>query len=342
MGTGRALSRAAVLLALVTAFNAAPGGGGAPRPAASLRCTGARTMQPLLADWATAYSARHPDAPVQAPDLHRYSAGGVSDLLAGRAGCISFAREPFPAEAAALRAQGRRLWLIPVARGSVATPHGTFALAVIVARGNPLKRLDLAQLRALFSGRLADGRPLERWGQLGLGGAWSKRRLHLYGMAPRRPDGNPPGIVNDLDLRVLRGVPWRTGLRVVDDRPGLSVLAGIVHAVGRDGDGIGYSGFGLLDAHVRAVPLARSADAPAIAGTPASIADGRYLLARRIYLGFAAMHDQPLAPTACAFLAYVLGRAGQAAVGGHAMHFLPLTPRQRIGARALRVRACAP
>ncbi len=308
-----------------------------------LHCVGADTMRPLLSRWASGFHAIQRQSSVVVGTGTRYSAAGVTAMLAGSANCVSFAREPFLAERAAVEHQlGRSLVVVPVAGGSYATPHGSFALAVYVNRANPLRGLDLTQLAAVFSGQPAPGQiqPLATWGQLGLRGAWATRPIHLYGMLPQRASGNPPGIVNFLDGRVLLGLPWRADLQVQTDAPGSTALTAIVQQVGRDPDGIGYSGFGYANAAVHALQLSMHAGAPYVAGNPTTVAAGRYALAREIYLGFAVNPAVGLPPSACRFLAYVLSARGQRQVMRGPMHFLPLTPAQQRTARKQRARAC--
>lgn len=315
-----------------------------PAPAAVLRCLGAATMRPLVADWARMFAARHPALRVAVPDATRYSAAGFAALLQGSVDCVTFAREPFPAETAAYRARfGGSLLIVPVAGGSFDTPHGTFALAVYVHAGNPLPGVTLAQLAAILGGRGPDGTPLTRWGQLGLRGRWAQRPLHVVGMAPTRASGNPPGIVNFLDRRVLHGRPWRADLRIESDRPGMSALQAIVAAVAADPDGLGISGFADARPGTRTLPLAMAPGQPFVTGTPASVAAARYPLARSVYLGFRVPATGPPSPVLCAWLDFVLGPRAQARIGTHAMHFLPLTANALAQARQ-RVHAagCAP
>lgn len=317
--------------------------GAAPARIAGLRCLGAQTMQPLLARWARGFQSQQPDIAVEVGRSTRYSAAGVAAVLAGTANCVSLAREAFPAEVAAFqRSLGQAPLLVPVAGGSYATPHGSFALAVYVNRANPLRGLSLPQLATLFSGRSlpAQTRPLTTWGQLGLHGVWADRPIHLYGMTPRRASGNPPGIVNFLDTRVLQGRPWRADLRVQVDTTDSSALTAIVRQVGRDPDGIGYSGFGYADGTVRALPLAVRTGAPYVAGSPATVASARYPLAREIYLGFPPGATDSLTSSACRFMAYVLSRAGQRMVARDGMRFMPLTLMQRRDAHAKLLHDC--
>lgn len=334
---GARLAMTAVLAAILGIGLCTVARGAVPPPplidAGGLRCIGASTMQPLVAAWAQAFTARRPGANVAVPNDTHYSAAGVAAVVTGQANCITFAREPFAAEATALRhATGQAPVIVPVAGGSYATPHGTFALAIYVNRRNPLRGLSAGQLTAVF----AQGAPsLSEWGQLGLHGVWAQRPIHVYGMSPRRASGNPPGIVNFLDQQLLRGRPWRRDLRIQADGNRLSALAAIVRQVEADPDGIGYSGFGYATAAVRAVPLSTGANAPFHAGTPASVAAGQYLLGRTIYLGFPARAGGGLSPQACRFLSFILGAEGQRLITQDAMHFDPLTSAQEHAARAI-------
>ncbi|MEO6799078.1 MAG: substrate-binding domain-containing protein [Rhodanobacter sp.] len=294
---------------------------------------GASTMQPLVAAWAKAFSVRQPDVRIRIAQTTHFSAAGVAAMLAGHVDCVTFAREPFPAESAALHlTKNGTPILVPVAGGSYATPHGTFAIAVYVNRANPLRGFTMTQLAALFSGRVG-GKPLKEWGQLGVRGHWATHPIHLYGMTPRRDSGNPPGIVNFLDGHVLHGTDWRADLRVQADTPGLSALTAIVRHVRDDPDGAGYSGFAYATAGVRALALASSKGEPYVAGNPATIASARYPLARQIYLGLSRTNRGRLAPQTCAFLAFVLGADGQQLVARDSMHFESLSLKQLRAAR---------
>lgn len=352
-GANRAPLCAGLMAVSAAAVAAMPADATPPAPrtptttAASLTCTGAGTLQDLIARLGAGYRSAHPRARLQirVDRSTRLSAEGLIALLAGRTGCVSYAREPFPAEIAAYEAiYGVRPRPIAIARGSFATLHATHAIAVYVNAGNPLRQLALPALARLLGA--GPGPPPTRWGELGLGGAWRNAPIHVYGMTPYRASGNPPGIVNYLRSRVMHGTEFRADLRVVGPRPGLAPLAGIVRHIAADPDGIGYSGFGFARTGVRALALAASDTARAWPGTPRTVADGRYPLARRIYLLFAPEREsrrttRPGAPSAARlddptvrFLRYVLGAAGQALVAHDAEHFIALTPRERRLARA--------
>ncbi|MDE2220153.1 MAG: substrate-binding domain-containing protein [Gammaproteobacteria bacterium] len=296
-----------------------------------VRCAGGDTMLPLVRTWAQGFSGLHPGASVEARSDVRLSADGFAALLAGEADVATFVREPFPAEFAAFRGQhGYELSLLRVARGSFATRGGTHALAVFVNADNPLQQLTLTQLDALLSAapRRGAGPTLRHWGELGLRGRWRDRPIHVYGMLHVRNTGNPPGIVNFLQQRVLLGAPFRADLEEQRDAPGESALQAIVRHVASDQLGIGYSGFAFARAGVKSLALAETAAGPFVAGSVEAVAAGTYPLSRDLYLGFDRRPGQPLQPLLRAFLRYALSPAGQQAIRNTPAHFLPLSPRE--------------
>lgn len=297
-------------------------------PAAAATCAGGETLRPLLRAWAQAAHRRDSSIRVETDAGAALSADGVKALLAGRADCVSMVREPFPSELAAFRARFfHEPLLVPVARGSFATRGGTHAIAIYVNAANPLPGLTLGQLKAAFGAR----RPARTWGELGLTGRRAARPLHVYGMTPRRASGDPPGVVNFLQQRMLGGGAFRADLDVEIDRPGEQALAAIVRKVAEDPDGIGYSGFGYAQPGARTLPLAARAGGPFVAGSPETVEDGRYPLSRRIYV----LVDRPPSPELRRFLAFVLSPPGQAMIAQDGEGFLPLTPAERVAALGL-------
>lgn len=315
---------AGLALASLTLAAAAP----APPAAPAIRCSGGETLAPLVRTWAAGFSAA---AVIVDPDA-KLAAEGFRALLAGRADCAIFVREPFPSERARFRARfGHDPLLVPVARGSFATRGGTHAIAIYVNAANPLRGLTLAGVEAAFSGRPRGRRaPARTWGDLGLTGPWAARPLHVYGMIARRASGDPPGVVNYLEQR-LGGGGWREDEAQIADRPREQALAAIVRKVAEDPDGIGYSGFGYARPGARALPIATRPGAPFVQGTAASVADGRYPLSRHVYL----MTDDPPSPALKGFLRRVLSPWDQAAIGRDPEGFLPLTPAERARSLAL-------
>jgi phosphate transport system substrate-binding protein len=301
----------------------------APRQAdaGEVVCAGADTMRGLIGAWGELAHARRPSVTVRQDLEGKLAADGFAALLAGRANCATFVREPFPREIAAFRASfGHDPTLINVANGSFSTKGGTHAIAIYVNAANPLTRLDLGQVSRAFG---AVPGAAATWGDLGARGAWAKRPLHVYGMLRQRPTGDPPGVVNYVSQRVLAGGAFRPDIREQVDKPGESALQGIVDRVAEDPDGIGYSGFGFARPGAKALALAETAKGPFVTGSPATVRERRYPLSRRIYILVNRAPGASLDPDLAALLEAALSPAGQAAIDQDPEKFLPLTPDQR-------------
>jgi phosphate transport system substrate-binding protein len=289
-------------------------------PAAELPCASAGSMDGLMQAWTAGFNARQPEVTARVTVRAKFSADFVDPLARGEVKVAAFAREWFPAELARFTAlAGGPPVLVPVATGSRATKGGTHAVVIFVHGKNPLARLGLDQLREIFA---AGGR-ITTWGQLGLKGEWADRKISLHGMKVRRETGNPPGIVNFLETRLLAGRTWRDGVHEYTDEPGgAQSLEQIVRAVAADEGAIGYSGFAYAVPGVKTLALGETDAGPFFAGTEAEVARRQYPLTRAIYL---ATGPAPDAATR-AFLNHVLGPAGQGAVAADAQGFFPLGP----------------
>jgi phosphate transport system substrate-binding protein len=275
-------------------------------------------MDYLMSVWTAGFTALHPDTPARVTLRAKFSADFTDALARGEVQVAPFARELFPAEQTRFTTlAGGAPRLVPVATGSRATKGGTHAIVIFVNERNPLTRISLTQLREVFA---RDGR-ITIWGQLGAKGEWAARKISLHGMKVRRETGNPPGIVNFLETRLLASRAWRDDLHEYTDVPGgAQSLEQIVRAVAADESALGYSGFAYAVPGVKALAIGETDAGPFYAGTDEEIARREYPLARTIYLAVGPAPDA----TAWKFLRYVLGAEGQRAISADAQKFFPL------------------
>ncbi len=177
------------------------------------------------------------------------------------------------------------------------------ALAVFVNKDNPIAGMNLAQVDAVFSstrkcGAISDA---ERWGQLGMSGAWVQRPVQLYG---RNSVSGTYGYFKEVAL--CKG-DFRNS---VNEQPG---SASVVQSVSTGINAIGYSGIGYQTSGVRALPLSRTGT-DYVAPTPANAVSGAYPLSRLLYVYVNKHPNKPLAPLEYEFLRLVLSRQGQEVV----------------------------
>ena len=293
-------------------------------------------MQNLAEEWARLFRLRHPRATVSIGHDITLSAEGFAGLLEGRVNCVTFVREPFTAELSAFKAKfGYPPLVVNVAGGSYAIKGGTHAIAIYVNASNPLSRLTLTELDAIFSKSRHRGgiTAISTWGQLGLGGEWATRPIHVYTMLRRRDTANPPGIINYLEQRVLLGGEFRDDVREQRDATGEPALAAIVNRVAADPEGIGFSGFGFAVPGVKSLALAEAEGRAYFIGNQLQVASREYPLSRQIYLMVNRAPGRPLAPTMREFLLMALSREGQHAVAVDHTRFIPLSAAQIAAAR---------
>jgi phosphate transport system substrate-binding protein len=279
-------------------------------------------METLMQAWSKGFSRFHPDAHLKLRKDTNLSAEAFDTLLDGTAQVAPFVRELFPSEIARFKQKfGYPPTLIAVAGGSYATKGGTHAIAIYVNESNPLKQLTLSQLREIYR----EGGTITRWGQLGLTGAWANQPINLYGMLRHRATGNPPGIVNFMQQRVLLGDEFKQTLREQVDAPGVTALDAIVRAVASDPNAIGYSGFANKLPGTKTLALAETANAKHFwTGTPDEVLRREYPLSRTIYLCVNLQPGHTLDPLLREFIRYTLSREGQQDVARDQAHFLPL------------------
>ena len=231
---------------------------------------GAHNLDGMMQSWSAAFSRIHPGARIGIRSVP-LSSEGLEALIDGRAQLAPLAREAFPSEIRAFAAKfGYPPLLVCVASGSYATKSNTHAIAIYVNASNPLARLTMAQLDAIYSATRRLGYPedITRWGQLGLSGEWADRPIHLYGMLRRREKtGDPPGIVNFMLQGALGGGEFKPAVREIVDTERTDALDGIVAAVASDPAGIGYSGFRNAREGAKTLALGTSAGGPFFTGT---------------------------------------------------------------------------
>jgi len=202
------------------------------------------------------------------------------------------------------------------------TPVGTSidALAVMVNKDNPLDCISIPEVDAIFSvgRRCGYPRDIDRWGDLGLEGAWTNRDFALYS---RNAVSGTYGFFKD---NALCGGDFKPG---INEQPGsASVVQGVTESL----NGIGYSGIGYMTSGIKALALRPEAGAECVVPTGENAARGAYPLARLLYVYVNKKPNEPLAPLEREFFRLVLSQQGQEVVVRDGYIPLPAPVAQRI------------
>jgi len=269
----------AALLALACAI--APDARAADALRGTLTSVGSDTMSVLVTLWAADFQARHPGAHVQAQAAG--SASAPAALIEGAADIGSMSRPMSEAEIAAFRVRyGYAPLRIDVAHD---------AIAIFVHPDNPMTRITLAQIDAIWSRE-------RRCANAAVGGVIARGLL-----------------VNGRDASSGTYELFReTALCGGSYRPDVIAWPGngaVIAAVATQRNAIGYAGAGYVNALVKPLAVARNDAGEAVAPDAAEIASGRYPLKRTLYFYVNRKPDRALAALPAAFLDYALSAQGQ-------------------------------
>lgn len=273
-------------------------------------------------------------------DFHRYqphvtlindmygTASSVGALYTGAGDLAILGEEVSPAAERAFRRERHYAPAIfEIATGNVDVNYFDYAHMVFVNRVNPLDRLTVPQLARIL-GEPASGAasgPIRTWGQLGLTGAWTDRKIQPYSWTFDQDFGL---FLRD---RVLDGGAWNPQIRrfVTYNRPDGTIVdrgAQILAALARDPAGIAVSNSRFANPSVKIVKLAWTSSGPYLLPSAQTLISQRYPLTRIIPAVVDVPPGQPLKPAIREFLRFILSRQGQRALVATS-GYLPLGPK---------------
>lgn len=286
-------------------------------------------MGRLVQRWIEAFRAKQPGVTFE---YKMYGTASAIGALYTGAGNLAILGEEISPDAALAfrRAKGYAPTGIEIATGSLDVNFFDYAHMVFVHRDNPIDRLTLAQLEAIFGTehKRSSGN-IRSWSELGLGGEWAGKRIQPYGWKVDEDfalffreavlEGSHrwnPDIREFVHATRADGAQYDHGQRILD-------------ALAADRHGIAISNVRYANPDVKAVALARSAPGPYYPPTVENLVSQRYPLVRII----PAYVDRPpggrIEPPVREFLRFILSREGQQALVDES-GYLPL------GAEAVR------
>jgi phosphate transport system substrate-binding protein len=257
----------------------------------NINSIGSDTLNNLMTLWAEGFRKQYPNVKIQIEG--KGSSTAPPALIEGTAQLGPMSRKMKGKEMDAFEAKfGYKPTPFPVAID---------ALAVYVNKDNPISGMSVAQVDAAFSQTRRQGykEEIERWGQLGLSGAFAKMPISLYGR------NSASGTYGFFKKKVLQNGDFRDQVK---EQPG---SASVVQGVTEDRAGMGYSGIGYRTSGVRAILLSMKEGADSVEPTFAKASKGTYPLARFLFVYVNKVPNKPLSPIVKEFLKFVYSREGQ-------------------------------
>jgi phosphate transport system substrate-binding protein len=260
----------------------------------SFSSIGSDTMNNMMTLWAETYRKFYPNVKIQVEG--KGSSTAPTALIAGAA---QFGPMSRPMRASEIDQFEAKYGYKPT---ELKTSYD--ALAVYVNKDNPIAKLTLAQVEAIFSKSRRRGykENVTTWGQLGLTGDWASRLISLYGR------NSASGTYGFFKEHTLKNGDYKD---TVKEQPG---SASVVQGVTEDRYGIGYSGIGYRTSGVKLVPLSETASSPVSDGSYADVQAGKYPLWRFLYIYVNKAPNRPLDPLVAEFVKLMYSKEGQEAV----------------------------
>lgn len=214
---------------------------------------GSDTMVILGQRWAEIYMQKTPGSVIQVTGGG--SGTGIAALINGTTDVCQSSRPMKDAEKTKLKERYFTLGVeIPVAKDG---------LAVYLHESNPVEKLSLEQLKAIYTGQITN------WKEVGGPDA----RIILYGRE------NNSGTYVFFKDNVLKGADFTPTTATL---PG---TAAVVNAVAKDKNGIGYGGAAYAKG-IKYCKVSKTAESPAFEPSLESVENGKYPLARDLYWYF--------------------------------------------------------
>jgi len=268
-------------------------------------------MGKLVKSWEAGFRKYHPG--VQFENRMYGTASAMGALYAGVADLAIMGREIWPYEVTTFEKVFHHPPLgVDITTGSLDIRNMDFALNVFVHKDNPLARLTMTQVDAVFGSEHRRGsRNIRTWGELGLAGEWKDKPIHVYGFPVRR------GFAVFFQDAALGGShKWNCDMKEFADlrQSDGSLLDGgqqILDALAQDRYGIGYSNLRYRNALVKPLALAPTDGGPYYEATKENLIQRKYPLTRFITTFVNRAPGRPLDPKVKEFLRYILSREGQ-------------------------------
>lgn len=275
----------------------------------TLNSIGSDSLNNLMTYWVEAFRKQYPTVRIQVEG--KGSSTAPPALIAGTAQIGPMSREMKGEEIDKFEKKyGYKPTRIAVAIDT---------LAVFVHRNNPVKSMTLNEVDAIFSKTRKSGhREVKTWGDLGMKGEFAAKPISIYGR------NSASGTYGYFKEHALKKGDFKN---TVKEQPGSS---SVVQSVGTDKFAIGYSGIGYKTSNVRALPLADDSryNGQAFAPTYENALNGKYPMARQLYIYVNKNPKKSLDPLTQQFLTFVLSHQGQEIVVKDGYYPMPVRMQQ--------------
>lgn len=299
-------------------------------PPGTLRIWGDTYMSYVVLAWEEHFRHYHPAVQFETRLMGTDTA--MPGLYTGKADIALFGRESNTTENDGfLHTLQYRPLQLRLMTGSLDDPGKSYAPVLFVNKDNPLEKLTLAQIDSVFGcGQPGQLTPARTWGDLGLGGEWKDKPIHLYTFDLTSGTGT-------FFFHALQGDSKKMNWAIIheySDRrhpDGTSYEAGeqTMDALQRDRYGLAVSSVRYANSNVKALALAATSRSQYVQASRETLINGAYPLTRMTYAFVNQPPRQPVPSLVKEFLRFVYSDEGQKVVS-ESQGFLPLTKKDAV------------
>lgn len=256
----------------------------------NLDSIGSDTLNNLMTFWAESFRKKYPNVRIQVEG--KGSSTAPPALIAGTSQLGPMSRKMKKVEEEKFEKKfGFKPTRVGVALDS---------LAVYVNKDNPIEAMSLPEVDAIFSKTRKGGhQEIVTWGQAGVHGSLGQTPISIYGR------NSASGTYGYFKKKALFKGDYKNSVK---EQPG---SASVVMGVTEDLSGIGYSGIGYRTSGVKVVSLAKKQNGIAYAPNYENVLNGKYPLARTLYIYVVKEPNKPLPVITREFLKFILSKEGQ-------------------------------
>ena len=255
-----------------------------------IRSIGSSTLSNLMNRWVEAFKLLYPNVEVDVTGGG--SSMALAALLENRTDLAPMSRPMNAKEMNDFQAK----FGYPPTRITVALD----AIAIYVNKTNPLEALTLTQLDSVFSAsHKRGGDSIKTWGQLGLRGEWADLDIQPKGPAKTH------GMYTVFKEMVMENGEYRYDLK---SEP---VSTSIVQNVGAEKSAIGFASYFFSSRRTRPLALSPTNSGPYFLPTQQNCLEGKYPLARFLYVYVNKKPRTTLNSVTGHFLGFICSKQGQ-------------------------------
>jgi phosphate transport system substrate-binding protein len=288
-------------------------------PEEELAIVGADIMDEIVLGWTKIYRKQYPRLSLTL-DLRASGAGGPG-LASGKGQLAPVGREMFPAE--------RKLFVdkygyepleVKVATGSVGSLGKTATTVILVDKDNPIDCLSIPQLDAVYSKTRKHGyKEVNTWGDLGAGGEWANRPIHLYGLKPVN------GIEIYFKTVAMDSGEYKDNIEFVKGKGFTHAFTVAAEDMAKRPGGLTYALLANVTPNVKVLKVSPTTGGTCYEPNTENVYSHKYPMSRYVYIYVNKPPGKPLEPKVKEFLKLVLSREGQEVVAQERV-FIPLKP----------------